>query len=1059
MQRVVPIRRGKRRQFILAMATVGCCAPAALSAVDYVWQANNSGNLSGSWNTASNWSPSGPATGQNNIADFSQQDITANSTVTLDANQTIGGLIFGDTTTSSAGDWFITPGSGNYTLTLSVSSGSPTITVNALGSGSYAEITAALTGTQGFNKNGSGELILGSGASDTVAETYSGTIYVTAGTLLLNKADGTDAITGNVTINGGTLELNRSDQIDNSSTLSLSSGAFEGNGYNETVASVFISGGNFQTIAGTNVVSNVITVTGATTLSGGTLTLNSTGSGSGTTFSTNSFLMTGGTTVFGSASGGIQKLIVGSGGITLSNAVTMAIGAGASGLGGGDLVLNGNLSSIAILSGTGGQSITGPTSATTASVGGVIDLNGGTRTFYVENGTPATDLDISAVIGTNGAYKSTTVGSTTGNLTKTGSGTLQLDPYFQDNFGGTLSVNEGTLTLAFTHLATPTDLIANGSSPNTSPLTLGGGTLNILGDPASGVATSQSFGGTFTINPGLGGILLTPNGGGGVTLNLPSSWSRSTGGTLLVNLAAGSGVVASNPATDSTGILSYAIVEDATGIGFATVSSGDIVRYSGATVLTGSSNTGLSSGTNYYLNLPSGTTSSTLTGSANSLQITAAANSTISFSSGTFTLASGGLLVSGAATQNTLSSGTLASSNNNEVIIHEDQSSGGILFLSTSLTFPTSASLTLDGTSLSTVAFQNNTLTFTGGVQLNTGVVAAVTASTISSGGTLQSGPMGTGTITFAGGEIRSTTNANTEIDNPTNLDADLTIPSPGGDKILTLGGPMTLVGGNHTIFQNSAAAVVISGIISDGGNGYQLVKSGSGILTVSAANAFGGGMRVDSGRLLVDNTIGSGTGSGPVTVRGGTLAGTGNISGATTVNSGAIISAGDGVSTPGELTLSAPSGNLLSDGSKYDWKINDAVGAMGSSDGWDDLVFSSLSAGTASGVDVVPLAVGTGSTVKNFQTGQPYQWAIANVPGNGAALLASFHLDTTALSTFASELGASPSNFSLSADPNDIYFNYTPAPEPTSLMFAGAGAAVLLRRRRGSNAGRASIT
>lgn len=1057
-RKTVPSFSRRLRKFAAAAALALLFSGRVGASVDYLWQANDgSGNLSGSWNDPADWSPAGPASGQDDTADFSQQNITATSTVTLDANQTIGNIIFGDTDDTSAGNWVVTPGAGSYTLTLVTSSGLPTLTVSALGSGSYAEITAPIAGSQGFIKSGVGELILGSGSSDTVANTYTGTTFISAGTLLLNKASGTNAITGNAVINGGILELAQANQIASTSNLILTSGAFEANGNNQTVALLEITGGNFQTI-GTNInASNTITVSGLTTLSGGTLSLNSTNTGSGTTLSTNSMLMTGGNTLFGTASGGVQKLVIGSGGITLINPVTIAIAAGATGTGGGDLQLNGDLTAVAVPSGTVGQSITGPAS-NSASVGGVVDLNNGTHTFYVEDGAPVVDLDISAVIGTNGTtgsgYYPTPVGNP-GSLTKAGSGTLQLDPYFQDNFAGNLTVNAGTLVLAFTHLSNPLDLVTSNS------LILGGGTLSILADPAAGVKTYQSFQGTsLTLNAGGSGITINPNGGGGVMLTLPNTWTRQTGATLSFNLSAGNANVISSPAI-SDGIIPYATVQDTTGAGFATVSSGDIVRYNSATVLSGPSNAGLSSTTNYSVDLPSGTTSTTLGGSANSLQVTAAANSTVAFGGSNFTISSGGLLATGGpGLQITLSNGTLTSYGvNYELTLHQDEASGGILYLSSSLSFYGGTILTLDGSNGAAVAFQNGSSTFDGGVQLNAGAVAVPTVSSNKVGGGLSSGPFGTGTITIAGGELRSTTNANTEIDNPINLQTDLIIPSAGADETLTLGGEITLLG-NNTIYQNSTAPVILSGQIRMQGNPgqtYSLTLAGTGTLVLGGPSEDIGNLYVDSGRLLVN---GSAVGSiNELTgVRGGTLAGTGVIGSSVTVYPSGTISAGDGLTAPGLLTLNG-SGNVFADGSRYLWKINDATGTAGSSDGWDELNLASLSVGTTAGVDVYPSAVGAGNTIANFNANRSYRFPIAFLQlSNSSALLANFHLDTTGLSAFASSVGVSASSFSLGLAPDSFYpneddlvINYVPAPEPGSLALAGIAACGFLIRRRKS--------
>jgi autotransporter-associated beta strand protein len=83
-------------------------------------------------------------------------------------------------------------------------------------------------------------------------------------------------------------------------------------------------------------------------------------------------------------------------------------------------------------------------------------------------------------------------------------------------------------------------------------------------------------------------------------------------------------------------------------------------------------------------------------------------------------------------------------------------------------------------------------------------------------------------------------------------------------------------------------------------------VKSGTGSLTLSGANTYGGTTTVSGGTLLVNNTTGSGTGTGAVTVSnsGTTLGGTGTINGTVTINSGAMVLGGTGAAASGALTL-----------------------------------------------------------------------------------------------------------------------------------------------------------
>jgi autotransporter-associated beta strand protein len=93
-----------------------------------------------------------------------------------------------------------------------------------------------------------------------------------------------------------------------------------------------------------------------------------------------------------------------------------------------------------------------------------------------------------------------------------------------------------------------------------------------------------------------------------------------------------------------------------------------------------------------------------------------------------------------------------------------------------------------------------------------------------------------------------------------------------------------------------------------DYGNFGTLIKTGPGTMVLTGNNQYQNTTTVSGGTLLVNNTSGSGTGSGGVTVQGGgTLGGTGTISGAIYVASDGILSPGAngiGTLTVGTLAL-----------------------------------------------------------------------------------------------------------------------------------------------------------
>lgn len=90
---------------------------------------------------------------------------------------------------------------------------------------------------------------------------------------------------------------------------------------------------------------------------------------------------------------------------------------------------------------------------------------------------------------------------------------------------------------------------------------------------------------------------------------------------------------------------------------------------------------------------------------------------------------------------------------------------------------------------------------------------------------------------------------------------------------------------------------------------GGSLTKTGAGKLTLSSANTYTGGTTITNGALLLKNTTGSSTGTGPVRVNKGTLSGTGKIAGTVTVgngtSAGAILLGGNSATLPGTLTIS----------------------------------------------------------------------------------------------------------------------------------------------------------
>ena len=148
-------------------------------------------------------------------------------------------------------------------------------------------------------------------------------------------------------------------------------------------------------------------------------------------------------------------------------------------------------------------------------------------------------------------------------------------------------------------------------------------------------------------------------------------------------------------------------------------------------------------------------------------------------------------------------------------------------------------------------------------------------------------------------------------------------------------GTPVLTVGSND---QSST----FSGIIQNGSGTVGLNKSGTGTLTITnPSNSYGGGTTVQQGLLKVNNTSGSGTGSGPVVVNSGGALGGGFGLDTTAINaanlhngvydanhfgiiSGAVEIASGGHLAPGNSVGTLTVGSLTLDpGSILDFEFN----------------------------------------------------------------------------------------------------------------------------------------
>jgi len=170
---------------------------------------------------------------------------------------------------------------------------------------------------------------------------------------------------------------------------------------------------------------------------------------------------------------------------------------------------------------------------------------------------------------------------------------------------------------------------------------------------------------------------------------------------------------------------------------------------------------------------------------------------------------------------------------------------------------------------------------------------------------------------------------------------------------------------GNATIDVNGHN-VVLANPIGNSGTGGLTVEStaANGVLTLNGANVYSGNTTVSSGKLAVNNTTGSGTGSGSVTVQNAaTLSGTGIISGATTINSGGVLAPGSGAS--GTLTLGASptlNGTLAFGINKSGSTTQGQLALGGNSLTYGGALTVTLNSGTLAAADSFPLITTSGS-------------------------------------------------------------------------------------------------
>jgi hypothetical protein len=214
--------------------------------------------------------------------------------------------------------------------------------------------------------------------------------------------------------------------------------------------------------------------------------------------------------------------------------------------------------------------------------------------------------------------------------------------------------------------------------------------------------------------------------------------------------------------------------------------------------------------------------------------------------------------------------------------------------------------------------FTNNAGAVSGGLGGSTAfgdTSTAGNATLIANGGL---GGNAGGSISFGGASTGGTARVEVFGDgtgDTTNGNLDISFHNAPGVAVGSIeGSGAVFLGANNLTVGSNNLTRVFSGLMQDGGQnggaGGSLTKIGRGKMKLTRANTYTGGTTIE-GRLFVNNTSGSGTGTGAVQVNDdGVLSGMGVITGTVTVGtgtrSGAVLLPGKGETTPAALTINS---------------------------------------------------------------------------------------------------------------------------------------------------------
>ncbi len=823
---------------------------------------------------------------------LSQVNVYGNSTLTTGITSVVLGSLGGTGTVNASG-----------TFTLIVGNAANATLLNS----DFSGVLANGTGTLALTKAGLGTQTL----SGSTSNTYTGITTVNSGTLILGKTGGAVAIPGALTVGvaaastagNATLKLNASDQAAAATTaLTLNAGStLNLNGFNLTVLTLSTSFGTTITGAGTLVINQTggtMTFNGVSTISSSS-TLQLTGTGVSATRTMALTNVTDQLTISGNVTQGTN-----SGAIVSGNSGQTALGT---------LILAGNNSyagattvSSGILSIRSANALGTTASGTSVTSGATLQIQGGITTlaealtlaggsgFVGSNGI---NIQTGALVNASGVNNyaglltlstaAVTISSDSGTLNLTHAGTITgatIGLVFAGAGDGSVSSIIGTTTGTLTKNGTGTWTL-KGVNTSTGAIILNAGTLK-LGDGTTGrwssapgltytgSGTFEYGGSTAATTQALGALTLT-SGSGVLKVDAPGSGTNALTFTSLAAPALGSGLNILSPtgtsvtitgAANTNGIINPRITYN--GVDFAASTAGAI----GAATTTTATSSMTDGNTAPYLISGSFAQTSSVTVNAG---LKFAGGDTLTISNSTLltinngTNTAGGILVTGgvaAVIANEGSATGLTTGGGGDLVIGTN-AAGDSLDIQVSIISTTTGGLTKNGAGTLTLTVAN---AYTGATSINAGTLVLGNAGALSSStATVQVG----GVLDLNGKVI-----INTAVLNGAGI-------SSGGALVNNSGtgasiGALTIGLGNGTggigASIGGSGSITSTGVLS--GNNI-LVKTGAGTVTfgdnggTALPSTRTAATRIDAGTLRISNSTSAiGAATAAVILNGGTL-------------------------------------------------------------------------------------------------------------------------------------------------------------------------------------------